>query len=61
MGVLSPRIHRLLVRLSALQNENIDDLGVGDVAVAFELCADDPPDVVRVAIESEGVYDFWGL
>ena len=61
MRILSPRVHHFLIRLSSFQNEDIDDFGVGDVAVALELRADDAPDVRRGAGEGEAFYDFGGL
>ena len=42
---LLPAIHRLLVLDSALLNENVNDAGVGDIAILFEVLADAMADV----------------
>lgn len=41
MGLLLPKVHRLLVILPALVDQNVDHLGVGHVAVLLEALADD--------------------
>ena len=61
MRVLRPVVHHFLVHLSAFEDEDVDDLGVGDVAVAFELFADDASDVRGGAGEREAFDDFGGL
>ena len=40
MGLLLPKVHRLLVFLPALMDQNVDHLGVGHVAVLLEALAD---------------------
>ena len=40
MGLLLPKVHRLLVILPALVDQNVDDLGVGHVAILLETLAD---------------------
>jgi hypothetical protein len=41
MRLLLPKIHRLLVILPTLVDENVDHLGVGHVAVLLEALAND--------------------
>ncbi len=40
MGLLLPEVHRLLVFLPTLVDQNVDHLGVGHVAVLLEALAD---------------------
>ena len=41
MGLLLPKIHRLLIILPTLVNQNIDQLRVGNIAVLLKAVADD--------------------
>jgi len=40
MGLLLPKVHRLLVIQPALVDQNVDHLGIGHVAVLLEALAD---------------------
>lgn len=42
---LLPAVHRLLVLLAALLEQDVDDAGVGNVAVGLEMLADAVSDV----------------
>lgn len=41
MRLLLPKVHRLLVFLPTLVDQNVDDIGIGHVAVLLEALADD--------------------
>ena len=41
MGLLLSKVHRLLVLQSALVEQNVDEVGVGQVAIPLEALADD--------------------
>ena len=58
---LLPAVQRLLVLLAALLNENVDDTGVGHVAVLLKVSADAVSDVGGGDIECVEGADFWGL
>ncbi len=45
MVELLPTVHRLLVLLLALREEDVDDAGIGDIAVLLEVLADAVSDV----------------
>lgn len=56
-----PAIHRLLVLLASLQNEDVDGAGVSDVAGFFEAFADGVPHEGGGDVECVEGDDFWGL
>ena len=58
---LFPAVHRLLVLLAALLDENVDDAGVGHVAVLFKVLADAVPDEGGRDVEGVERDDLGGL
>ena len=59
--LLLPEVHRLLVLLPALVEQNVDDLGVGHVAVTLEALADDSAYGGRGDVEGVEYADFRSL
>lgn len=51
VGLLLPEVHRLLVLQPALVEQNVDEVGVGQVAVPLEALADDSTHCGRGDVE----------